>query len=54
VQYTYDNANKLICTAVRMNPSAFASPPVSACLQGTAGANGPTASPLLRMTPPTS
>lgn len=29
------------CTAVRMNPASFASPPASACTQGTAGADGP-------------
>jgi RHS repeat-associated protein len=41
VQYTYDNANNLTCTALRMNPSAFASPPVSACVLGPLGSNGP-------------
>jgi RHS repeat-associated protein len=29
------------CTAVRMNQATFASPPASACTQGTAGADGP-------------
>ena len=41
VQYTYDNANRLTCTAVRMNPSTFSSPPASACLLGTLGLAGP-------------
>ena len=40
-QWTYDNANRLVCAAVRMNPSTFASEPASACVQGTAGSYGP-------------
>lgn len=40
-QWTYDNANHLVCTAVRMNLSTFASEPSSACVQGTAGSYGP-------------
>ncbi len=40
-QYAYDNANRLTCTAVRMNASAFASPPASACILGSLGSNGP-------------
>ena len=40
-QYTYYNANRLTCTAARMNPAAFSSPPVSACLLGVTGTNGP-------------
>lgn len=37
-QYSYDLAGRLECTAVRMNPAAFASPPSSACTLGTQGA----------------
>lgn len=40
-QYTYDNANRLDCVAVRMNASIFGSPPSSACTLGTQGPNGP-------------
>lgn len=40
-QYAYDSKGRLHCTAVRMNPSAFASLPASACTAGTAGAHGP-------------
>jgi YD repeat-containing protein len=40
-QYTYDAANRLTCTAVRMNASAFASLPASACTLGTQGSYGP-------------
>lgn len=36
-QYSYDLAGRLDCTAVRMNPAAFASPPASACTPGTQG-----------------
>jgi RHS repeat-associated protein len=39
-QWTYDNANRLVCTAVRMNPSTFSSPPASACVQGTPSSYG--------------
>ena len=39
-QFSYDNANRLDCTAVRMNPSYFASPPSSACALGTPGTSG--------------
>jgi hypothetical protein len=41
VQYTYDNANHLICSALRMNTAVFASEPASACVPGTAGSAGP-------------
>ena len=34
-QYSYDLVGHLECTAVRMNPAAFASPPASACTLGT-------------------
>ncbi len=40
-QYAYDNANRLTCTAVRMNAAVFGSLPSSACTLGTTGANGP-------------
>lgn len=40
-QYSYDSVGRLECTAVRMNPAAFGSLPTSACLQGTAGSQGP-------------
>lgn len=39
-QYSYTAAGDLECTAVRMNPAAFASAPSSACVLGTAGSNG--------------
>lgn len=34
-QYSYTAAGSVECTAVRMNPAAFASPPASACTLGT-------------------
>lgn len=40
-QYTFDNANRLECVAVRMNPAVFGSLPSSACSLGTEGSNGP-------------
>ncbi|HEY5721952.1 MAG TPA: RHS repeat-associated core domain-containing protein [Allosphingosinicella sp.] len=40
-QYSYDTFGRLDCTAVRMNPALFASPPASACTPGTAGSDGP-------------
>ena len=40
-QYNYDQLGRLKCTAVRMNPALFGSPPASACTQGTAGSEGP-------------
>lgn len=40
-QYSYDSRGRLECTAVRMNPAAFASLPSSACLAGTEGSQGP-------------
>ncbi|MGR4865071.1 polymorphic toxin-type HINT domain-containing protein [Caulobacter sp. LARHSG274] len=39
-QYAYDAANRLTCTAERMNPAAFGSLPASACTLGTAGTDG--------------
>ena len=40
-QYSYYPSGALECTAVRMNPAAFASPPASACTPGPEGSNGP-------------
>lgn len=41
-QYSYDDSNRLNCTAVRMNAAAFPPPPtLSACSLGTAGSDGP-------------
>ena len=39
-QYTYDDAARLSCTAVRMNPTVFGSLPASACTLSTAGPYG--------------
>jgi RHS repeat-associated protein len=39
-QYAYDSANRLVCTAVRMDTAAFGSAP-SACQLGTTGVYGP-------------
>ena len=40
-QYSYDAYDRLICTAVRMNPAAFGNLPSTACSLGTAGNDGP-------------
>jgi RHS repeat-associated protein len=41
-QYSYDNAGRLDCTAVRMNPATFGSLPASACSLSTPeGGDGP-------------
>jgi RHS repeat-associated protein len=40
-QLGYDAANRLTCTAKRMNPSAIGSLPASACTLGTQGSAGP-------------
>jgi RHS repeat-associated protein len=40
-QHSYDSLGRLDCTAVRMNPAAFASPPASACTLGPEGDDGP-------------
>ena len=40
-QYSYNGIGLVECTAVRMNPAAFASPPVSACTLGPEGSQGP-------------
>ena len=36
-QRTYDNQNRLVCTAVRMNPAAFAALPGDSCTPGPEG-----------------
>jgi YD repeat-containing protein len=41
VQYSYNVAGRLECTAVRMNPAVYASLPASACTLGTQGSFGP-------------
>ncbi len=41
VQYSYDAAGRLECTAVRMNSAFYGSLPASACTLGAEGANGP-------------
>lgn len=40
LQYSYDSAGRLNCTAQRMNPAVFVSLPSSACSLGTAGSFG--------------
>jgi RHS repeat-associated protein len=40
-QTSYDNVGRVDCLAERMNPSAYASPPASACTLGTEGTFGP-------------
>jgi RHS repeat-associated protein len=40
-QHSYDLVGRLECSAVRMNPAAYASLPASACTLGTEGINGP-------------
>jgi RHS repeat-associated protein len=40
-QMSYDGAGRLQCTAVRMNPAAFASLPADACTLGAQGSDGP-------------
>jgi RHS repeat-associated protein len=40
-QFSYDNAGRLECTAVRMNPAIYSSLPISACTLGAQGSNGP-------------
>lgn len=41
MQYSYDSAGRLQCTAVRMNPAAYGSLPASACTLGAEGSEGP-------------
>lgn len=40
-QFSYDSAGRLQCSAVRMNPNAYDSLPLSACSLGTEGIYGP-------------
>ena len=40
-QYSYDSKNRLLCTALRMNPATWSSLPSSACTLATMGADGP-------------
>jgi len=40
-QFSHDSFDRLTCTAVRMNPSAFGSLPASACSLGAQGNDGP-------------
>ncbi|MEO9599795.1 RHS repeat-associated core domain-containing protein [Parasphingorhabdus sp.] len=40
-QYSYDDNDRLVCTAVRMNPAQFNSLPTDACIHDTPGADGP-------------
>lgn len=39
-QYSYDAANRLMCSTVRMNPAAYGALPTSACTLGSEGAFG--------------
>lgn len=41
VQYGYDAQQRLLCTALRMNPATWGSLPSDACAPATAGSNGP-------------
>lgn len=41
VQYSYDTAGQLECTAQRMNPAAYGALPASACALGAEGTFGP-------------
>ncbi len=41
LQYSYDAAGRLNCTAVRMNEAVFESLPSDACTLGTQGSDGP-------------
>lgn len=40
-QYSYDNASRLLCSTVRMNPATWTALPASACELSTAGTDGP-------------
>jgi RHS repeat-associated protein len=40
-QYSYDDWDRTVCKAVRMNPTVFASPHPNACQVGTQGTFGP-------------
>ena len=39
-QYSHDAVGRLECTAIRMNPAVYGALPASACVLGTAGAQG--------------
>jgi RHS repeat-associated protein len=39
-QFSYDSRGRPLCTAVRMNPATFTSPPSDACTLGTPGSFG--------------
>ncbi|MFN4358659.1 RHS repeat domain-containing protein [Sphingopyxis alaskensis] len=40
-QYSHDSDNRLLCTALRMNPATWGALPASACTAATAGSAGP-------------
>ncbi len=40
-QYSYDSMGRLECETLRMNPAVYASLPVSACIVGSQGLDGP-------------
>ncbi|UTP39762.1 hypothetical protein M9M90_00880 [Phenylobacterium sp. LH3H17] len=40
-QYSYDALNRVVCTAVRMNPAVYGALPTSACIASTPGVYGP-------------
>jgi RHS repeat-associated protein len=40
-QVSYDDRNRIVCTAIRMNKNAYSSLPASACTLGTEGLFGP-------------
>lgn len=40
-QFSYDDFDRLTCTAIRMNPAVFASLPANACIPWTEGLDGP-------------
>jgi RHS repeat-associated protein len=40
-QYSYDVADRTICTTIRMNPATFGSLPADACTPGPQGSDGP-------------
>jgi YD repeat-containing protein len=40
LQYSYDSGGRLVCTAQRLNPSAFGNSPTSACTLGQGGVFG--------------
>ena len=40
-QYSYDALDRVVCTALRMNPAVYGSLPSDACVQSTVGVYGP-------------